>query len=120
LKQIGETIEINAGNSTYVSSQSAVVDDQTETLFFMAAYPYEGESTRSVGEAVIVAYDVANKQQSTVSSRTVGNGVDLTHAELQLDEDSQLLYAISQSEVIIIDAVTGDRVMRELVTPESP
>lgn len=100
----------------YVTTSGAGINNATGMLYYAGYFIDESQTneTPDFNSVEINAIDLLSKEQRLVSSNTFGNGPPLGQLTYHLNEKNDLLYSATNGRILIIDTLTGDRVLTSI------
>lgn len=117
LDRDGTITDLYSPLSPYFVTRNAVYDKNTQTVFFDGTPGVDNENGYTNPEFALIdilELDIATKESHIIASNSIGRGVSLQSMVFELDRERRVLISVLHGNLLIIDTVSGDRVLKPL------
>ncbi len=108
----GNVTELVAAHSPYLTTRTATFDSQRNLIYFDGYREGATEGQADFTTVEVVEYNLSSDQQRMVASNSVGQGLPFAWFHHEYNQNQQVLYSTLYGGLLIVDAYSGDRVLK--------
>lgn len=118
LNGAGQMQSLLPSRSPYFSTSRGVLNGGATQLYNVGYLVPEGQANPDLRRGELFSIDLATKTRKVIASESQGLGVSLGWIEPVFDANRDIIIQGSDGHLLLIDTVTGDRVLKPLRLPQ--